>query len=103
VIPDSQDWGALLLDPIEILGIESLADGFATIRSRFKTLPLDQGGANELRTRLLAALVGRGYGERRRADAERLRTASRATEGSFTSRHTRTPGPAGLPARIPSR
>ena len=30
-------WGALVLAPIEILGIESLADGAATIRTKFKT------------------------------------------------------------------
>jgi small conductance mechanosensitive channel len=53
--------GPLVLAPIEILGIESLADGFATIRIRFKTLPLNQGRiANELRRRLLYALAGRG-------------------------------------------
>jgi small conductance mechanosensitive channel len=56
-----QDWGVLLLDSIEITGIESLADGFATVRARFKTLPLNQGRvANELRRRILAAFVGRG-------------------------------------------
>ncbi len=36
-------WGALVLAPLEILGVESLADGAATIRVKFKTLPLNQG------------------------------------------------------------
>ena len=54
-------WGALVLAPIEVLGIESIADGAATIRTKFKTHPLSQGRvANELRRRLLGAFVGRG-------------------------------------------
>jgi len=54
-------WGALVLAPIEIIGIESLADGAATIRVKFKTLPLNQGKvANELRRRLLGAFHARG-------------------------------------------
>jgi small-conductance mechanosensitive channel len=54
-------WGALVLAPIEILGIESLADGAATIRTKFKTHPLSHGRvANELRRRLLGAMVARG-------------------------------------------
>jgi len=53
-------WGPMLLAPIEILGIESIADGAATIRAKFKTLPLNQGRvASELRRRLLGAFVGR--------------------------------------------
>jgi small conductance mechanosensitive channel len=55
------EWQPLLLDPIEILGVESLADGAATVRSRFKTMPLNQGRvANELRRRIMGAFVGRG-------------------------------------------
>jgi small conductance mechanosensitive channel len=54
-------WGPLVLDPIEVLGIESIADGAATIRVRFKTAPLNQGRvANELRRRIVATFVGRG-------------------------------------------
>jgi small conductance mechanosensitive channel len=54
-------WGALVLGPIDVLGVESLADGFATIRARFKTPPLNQGKvANEMRRRLLNAFVARG-------------------------------------------
>ena len=54
-------WQALVLEPIEVVGVESLADGLVTIRVRFKTAPLHQGQvANELRRRLLGALVGRG-------------------------------------------
>jgi small conductance mechanosensitive channel len=54
-------WGPLVLAPLDIVGIESLADGAATIRVKFKTQPLNQGTiASELRRRLLGAFVGRG-------------------------------------------
>ena len=52
-------WGALPLAPLEIVGIESLDGGFATVRVKYKTQPLNQGKiANELRRRLMAS-VGR--------------------------------------------
>ena len=54
-------WGALILAPLDIVGIESLADGAATVRMKFKTQPLNQGKVgNELRRRLMSTLVGRG-------------------------------------------
>jgi small conductance mechanosensitive channel len=54
-------WSGVLLDAIEVIGVTSIADGFATITSKFKTLPLNQGRvANELRRRLLGAMAGRG-------------------------------------------
>jgi small conductance mechanosensitive channel len=54
-------WSTVVLAPIEISGVESLEGGAATIRARFKTLPLQQGRvANELRRRLMSAFVGRG-------------------------------------------
>ena len=54
-------WSALVMAPIEVLGVESLADGAVTIRTKFKTPPLNQGKvANELRRRLLGALSARG-------------------------------------------
>lgn len=54
-------WAPLLLAPLEILGIESLANDRATIKTKFKTQPLNQGKvANELRRRLLTTLAGRG-------------------------------------------
>jgi moderate conductance mechanosensitive channel len=54
-------WGDVLLEPIEIAGVVSIADGHATVLSKFKTLPLNQGRvANELRRRLLGVLAGRG-------------------------------------------
>ena len=59
----SQDpaWAPILLAPLEVVGLESLADGAATLRVKFKTLPLNQGRvANELRKRLLITFVGRG-------------------------------------------
>ena len=53
--------GSLVLAPIEVVGVESLSDGFATIRVRFKTLPLHQGKvSNELRRRLMTTFAGRG-------------------------------------------
>ena len=55
------NWSSLLLAPLDVIGIESLADGAATLRVRFKTLPLNQGRvANELRRRLMGTFVGRG-------------------------------------------
>ena len=54
-------WGPLVLAPLDIVGVESLADGAATVRVKFKTQPLNQGRiANELRRRLMSAFVGRG-------------------------------------------
>ena len=53
-------WGSLVLAPIEVVGVESLADGWATVRAKFKTQPLNQGRvANELRRRLMTAFVQR--------------------------------------------
>ena len=54
-------WGPLVLAPLDVVGIESLVDGAATIRVKFKTQPLNQGRiANELRRRLMGTFVGRG-------------------------------------------
>ena len=54
-------WGALILAPLEVVGVESLSDGAATVRVKFKTQPLNQGKvANELRRRLMTTFVGRG-------------------------------------------
>jgi small conductance mechanosensitive channel len=54
-------WRALVLAPLEVLGVESLDEATATIRTRFKTQPLDQNRvAAELRRRLLSTFVGRG-------------------------------------------
>jgi small conductance mechanosensitive channel len=54
-------WQAFVLAPVEIVGIESLDNGFATLRVKIKTQPLHQGQvANELRRRLLTTFVGRG-------------------------------------------
>jgi len=56
-----RSWAPLLLGPIDILGVESIADGAATIRVKFKTQPLNQGKvANELRRRLLTTFTERG-------------------------------------------
>lgn len=53
--------GPLLLGAIEIPGVESIADGFSTVRVKFKTQPLNQGKvANDLRRRLMSTLAGRG-------------------------------------------
>jgi small-conductance mechanosensitive channel len=54
-------WSALLLGSLDVAGVESLADGAATVRMRFKTLPLNQGKvASELRRRLMSAFVAWG-------------------------------------------
>ena len=54
-------WGPLLMAPLDVIGVESLDGGAVTVRVRFKVLPLHQGKvANELRRRLIGALVGRG-------------------------------------------
>ena len=54
-------WKPFVVAPIEIVGIESLDGGFATLRVKVKVLPLHQGQvANELRRRLLTTFVGRG-------------------------------------------
>ena len=54
-------WRPFLLGPIEIIGVESLGEGQATIRARMKAAPLTQEKvANELRRRMLAALVASG-------------------------------------------
>ena len=54
-------WSSLILAPLEVAGVESLDGGVATIRAKFKTLPLNQGRvANELRRRLMGTFVGRG-------------------------------------------
>lgn len=54
-------WGLLVVSPLDIVGVESLEGGAATIRVKFKTLPLNQGKvANELRRRLMTVFVGRG-------------------------------------------
>jgi small-conductance mechanosensitive channel len=55
------DWRPFLLGRLEAAGVDSLANGVALLRVRFKTLPLNQGKvANEARQRLLAALVAGG-------------------------------------------
>jgi moderate conductance mechanosensitive channel len=55
------DWKPLLLAPIDVPGVESIADGFSVIKIRFKTQPLNQNKvANELRRRLVTTFVARG-------------------------------------------
>ena len=54
-------WGPLLMAPLDVVGVESLDGGAATVRVRFKVMPLHQGKVrNELRKRLMRAFVGRG-------------------------------------------
>jgi small conductance mechanosensitive channel len=55
------DWTPLLLAPIDIPGVESISDGFSSIKVRFKTQPLNQNKvANELRRRIVTTFVARG-------------------------------------------
>jgi moderate conductance mechanosensitive channel len=54
-------WSALVVAPLDILGVASLEDGAATVRVRLKTLPLNQAKvANELRRRIMTTFVTRG-------------------------------------------
>ena len=54
-------WEPFILAPLEVIGVESIADGAAMIRVKFKTTPLLQGKvANELRKRVLSGFVRRG-------------------------------------------
>jgi moderate conductance mechanosensitive channel len=54
-------WETLLLAPIDIAGVESIADGFSVVRVRFKTEPLNQHKvANEVRRRVMTTFVSRG-------------------------------------------
>jgi moderate conductance mechanosensitive channel len=60
-LENDPDWKPLLLAPIDVPGVESIADGFSVIRIRFKTQPLNQNKvANELRRRLVTIFVARG-------------------------------------------
>jgi small-conductance mechanosensitive channel len=55
------EWRPLLLAPMEIPGVESIADGVSVIRVRLKTPPLNQNKvANELRRRIVTMFVARG-------------------------------------------
>jgi small conductance mechanosensitive channel len=54
-------WRPHVLAPVELLGVESIDEKTATIRTRFKTQALDKGRvAAEFRRRLLGMLVNRG-------------------------------------------
>jgi small conductance mechanosensitive channel len=60
-IERDEAWRALVLAPLEIVGVESIDGGAVTVRVKFKTLPLNQGEVgSELRKRLVATLVERG-------------------------------------------
>ena len=53
-------WSPSLLGPLEVVGVVSLLDNAATVRVKFKTLPLNQGKvSNEMRRRLMKALSDR--------------------------------------------
>jgi moderate conductance mechanosensitive channel len=54
-------WGALVVEPLQIVGVDSIDGGLVTMKVKFKTLPLNQGKVgNELRRRIVPAFVGRG-------------------------------------------
>jgi moderate conductance mechanosensitive channel len=58
---NDSEWKPLLLAPIDVLGVESISDGFSVIRVRLKTPPLTQNKvANELRRRIVTTFVARG-------------------------------------------
>ncbi len=53
--------GATILEPIEVLGLEAIGDQNATVRVRFKTLPLKQYAvARDLRWRIVTEFNERG-------------------------------------------
>ncbi len=53
--------GAMILSPLEVLGLETLGETTATLRVRFKTLPLRQYAvARELRWRIVTEFAERG-------------------------------------------
>jgi len=57
---EDPEWTPLLIEPINVLGVESLEGGVTLIRAKFKTLPLRQGVvANELRLRVLTSFEER--------------------------------------------
>jgi len=54
-------WGPLVLGPLDVVGIHALGDTTATIKVKFRTLPLNQGKvATELRRRVVTTFVSRG-------------------------------------------
>lgn len=54
-------WATLVIGAIDVVGVESIDNGTATVRSRFKSMPFNQGKvANELRRRILKAFVANG-------------------------------------------
>ncbi len=58
---EDPEYRALLLGPLENLGIQELRDANVTIRARFKTLPLKQWVvAAELKRRIAAGFAARG-------------------------------------------
>lgn len=58
---DDPEYAAMLLGPLEMLGVQELRDANLTIRVRFKTLPLKQWTvAAELRRRIVLGLAARG-------------------------------------------
>jgi moderate conductance mechanosensitive channel len=54
-------WQALILAPLDVVGVTSQTDLFVIFSLKFKTLPLHQGQvANELRGRLMIAFAAQG-------------------------------------------
>jgi small conductance mechanosensitive channel len=54
-------WGSMVLAPLEVQGVDSLADTYAVVKVRFRTHPLNQGKvAAELRRRVMTLFVARG-------------------------------------------
>jgi len=53
--------GLVVHGELDVLGVESIDEGRATVRVRFKTLPLNQGRiSNELRRRIVTLFAARG-------------------------------------------
>lgn len=65
-----KDYAAMILEPIEVFGIESFSDTTVTLRARFKTLPAQQSAVGrEFRRRLKYAIQADGLLDRKPAVA----------------------------------
>lgn len=60
-LQEEPEWGAMVLEPLEVLGVDAFADSAVTIKIRLKTVPLQQWAvARELRRRIKKAFDAKG-------------------------------------------
>jgi moderate conductance mechanosensitive channel len=61
LLQQDPEWSFMLVEPVDVQGVESLDGGSALIRARFKTLPMKQVAvANEVRRRVLESFARKG-------------------------------------------